>query len=90
MEGLIAEGMTVVEETEDGTSTRDAALIIASQKIEHYEIATYGSLVQLAKTLGKNDIAELLQASLDEEKRADEMLTQIAENNINYQASEEE
>jgi ferritin-like metal-binding protein YciE len=89
MEGLIMEGMQVIEDTEDGTSTRDVALIIASQKIEHYEIATYGSLVQLAKTLGHNDIAEMLQTSLDEEKQADERLTEIAENSINYQATEE-
>jgi Mn-containing catalase len=89
MEGLITEGMNVMENTEEGTSTRDAALIMASQKIEHYEIASYGSLAQLAKTLGHNDIAEMLHTTLDEEKEADENLTNIAENKINTQAGEE-
>ncbi|HEY6974640.1 MAG TPA: DUF892 family protein [Chitinophagaceae bacterium] len=90
MEGLITEGMRMIEETESGTSTRDAALIMAAQKIEHYEIATYGGLAQLAKTLGYDDIAELLHTTLDEEKQADENLTNIAESKINYQATEEE
>ena len=89
MEGITKEGEGVIQETEKGSATRDVALIMAGQKVEHYEIATYGGLVQLAKTLGKNEIADLLQQTLDEEKEADQMLTQIAENNINIQASEE-
>jgi ferritin-like metal-binding protein YciE len=64
-------------------------LICAGQKAEHYEIATYGGMVTLAKTLGYNDAAELLSQTLEEEKEADNLLTQIAENNINYQASTE-
>ena len=64
-------------------------LIMACQKVEHYEIATYGSLVQLAKTLGHDDVAQLLATTLQEEKEADELLTSIAENNVNYQALEE-
>jgi ferritin-like metal-binding protein YciE len=89
MEGITKEAQTVIEETQKGTSTRDAALIMAAQKAEHYEIATYGGLVQLAKTLGKNDVADLLGSTLEEEKQTDERLTEIAENNINIEASEE-
>jgi ferritin-like metal-binding protein YciE len=89
MEGLIEEGEGIVEETEDGSATRDVGIILASQKIEHYEIATYGGLIQLAKTLGLYDAAEILGETLAEEKRTDELLTEIAENNVNYEASEE-
>ena len=89
MEGLAKEGEGIVEDTEEGTATRDVGIILASQKIEHYEIATYGGLTQLAKTLGLDDVAEILGQTLGEEKEADELLTQIAENNINYKASEE-
>ena len=90
MEGLVKEAESVIEDTEEGTSTRDVALIIAAQKVEHYEIATYGGLATLAKTLGKNDVAKLLAQTLDEEKETDELLTQLAENNINQSASKEE
>jgi ferritin-like metal-binding protein YciE len=89
MEGITKEAQTVIEETEKGTATRDAALIMAAQKAEHYEIATYGGLVQLAKTLGRTDVADLLYSTLEEEKQADELLTQIAESSINIEASEE-
>jgi ferritin-like metal-binding protein YciE len=90
MEGLVKESQSVIEDTEKGTATRDVALIIAAQKVEHYEIAAYGSLVQLAKTLDKNDIADILAETLAEEKETDELLTGIAENDINYQATTEE
>lgn len=89
MEGLIKEGESVVEETEDGSMTRDAAIIMAAQKVEHYEIATYGGLVSLARTLGKDDVAELLNTTLEEEKQTDQGLTDIAENNINWEAEQE-
>ena len=89
MEGLVQEGERVIEDTEDGSATRDVGLIIAAQKVEHYEIATYGGLAQLAKTLGRTDIKEILGTTLSEEKQTDEILTEIAENNINYEASEE-
>jgi ferritin-like metal-binding protein YciE len=79
-----------VEETEDGTSTRDVGVILAGQKVEHYEIATYGGLVQLARNLGHDDIAELLETTLNEEKTADETLSTIAEESVNYNASQEE
>ena len=89
MEGLTKEGEGIIESTESGTATRDVGIILASQKVEHYEIATYGGLTQLAKTLGLDDVAELLYQTLAEEKAADQLLTDVAENNINYKASEE-
>jgi ferritin-like metal-binding protein YciE len=89
MEGITKEGQGVIEETEKGTATRDVALIFAGQKVEYYEIATYGGLVQLAKTLSHNDVAKLLEKTLSEEKEADELLTSVAENNVNYEAAEE-
>ncbi len=89
MEGLTLEGQEIVEGTEAGTATRDVGIILASQKVEHYEIATYGGLTQLAATLGLSDISEILAQTLDEEKNADVLLTELAENDINYQASQE-
>jgi ferritin-like metal-binding protein YciE len=89
MEGLIQEGESVIEDTEDGTATRDVGIIISAQKVEHYEIAAYGGLATLAKTLGREDIAGILAETLAEEKETDELLTQIAESNINYAASTE-
>jgi len=89
MEGLLKEGDSIVEETEDGTMTRDTAIIMAAQKVEHYEIATYGGLVQLAKTLGNEEAAAILQTTLDEEKTTDLGLSEIAENDINWQAEQE-
>lgn len=90
MEGLIKEGDSIVEDTEDGSMTRDAAIIMAAQKVEHYEIASYGTLVQLAKTMGREEVADILQTTLDEEKQTDENLTSLAENNINWEAEQEE
>ncbi len=89
MEGLVLEGESVVEDTDQGTATRDVGIILAAQKVEHYEIATYGGLTQLAKTLGREDIAAILAESLAEEKETDQLLTEIAESKINYEASEE-
>jgi len=90
MEGLVKEAESILQETEEGTSTRDAALIIAAQKVEHYEIASYGGLATLAKTLGQSEIKDLLGQTLEEEKETDEILTQLAENNINQAASQED
>jgi ferritin-like metal-binding protein YciE len=89
MEGLVNEAQTIIEDTEKNTATRDVALIIAAQKVEHYEIATYGGLAQLANTLGLDKVANLLGETLEEEKQTDELLTDIAENDINYQATNE-
>ena len=90
MEGITKEGDGIIEETEDGTSTRDVGLILAGQKVEHYEISTYGGLAQLARNLGRDDVAELLEQTLEEEKTADQLLTTVAEDSINYQAAQEE
>jgi ferritin-like metal-binding protein YciE len=90
MAGLVEEASSIIQETEKGTATRDVGLIMAAQKVEHYEIASYGSLAQLAKTLGREDIKNILGATLDEEKQTDELLTTIAENNVNYEATLEE
>jgi ferritin-like metal-binding protein YciE len=89
IEGLIKEAESIIEDTDEGTATRDVGLIMAGQKVEHYEIATYGGLVQLAQTLGLDEAADLLQETLDEEKETDELLTGIAENDVNYAASGE-
>lgn len=89
MEGITEEGASVIEDTEEGTATRDVALIMAGQKAEHYEIATYGGLAQIAEALGLNDVAEILQTTLEEEKNADEALTGLAEGSINNEATEE-
>lgn len=89
MDGLIKEGESIMEETETGP-VRDAGIIAASQKIEHYEIATYGTLCAFAKTLGENEAMELLAATLAEEKEADVTLTEAAYNTINFDAVEEQ
>lgn len=90
MEGLLKEGDSVVEETEKGSMTRDAGIILASQKVEHYEIATYGTLVQLATTMGLDKAAVILAETLKEEKEADKLLSSIAESKINWEAEKEE
>jgi ferritin-like metal-binding protein YciE len=90
MEGLIKEGESAVDETEDGSMVRDAAIIMSAQKVEHYEIATYGTLAQLAETMGQDNIAEILNQTLTEEKETDELLTEIAVNSINWEAEQED
>lgn len=90
MEGLVKEGEKVMEDTPKGTAVRDAGLIISGQKIEHYEIAAYGSLVQLAKTMGRNDVADILQITLNEEKETDALLTELAVSGININADNED
>ena len=85
MEGLISEGSEVAEATGDGDA-RDAALIGAAQRVEHYEIAAYGTARTIAKQLGHSEAARLLGQTLDEESAADEKLTQIAESSVNVAA----
>src|SRR5215469_5973128 len=87
--GIVEEGEEIIDETEEHTAQRDVGLIFAGQKAEHYEIATYGGLVTLARTLGLSDAAEILSVTLTEEKKADSLLTRIAESGINVQAKEE-
>jgi ferritin-like metal-binding protein YciE len=89
MEAIVIEGQKVVNETEEGSMTRDAGLIVAAQKIEHYEIAIYGSLLHMSRTMGRDDIARILGQTLDEEKLCDKLLTEIAESEINWEAEQE-
>jgi ferritin-like metal-binding protein YciE len=89
MAGIIAEGDELLKEDLE-ESTRDAGIIGAAQKVEHYEIASYGTARTLAEFLGNENAAELLEETLEEEKEADRLLTQIAESSINIEASEEE
>jgi ferritin-like metal-binding protein YciE len=87
MAGIVDEGEDIIDDTDKGSAQRDVGLIFAAQKVEHYEIATYGGLATLSRTLGYSDIADILEKTLLEEKQADEMLTYIAEHGINYAAS---
>lgn len=87
--GIADEGEEIIDDTEENTAQRDVGLIFAGQKAEHYEIATYGGLITLARTLGYADAAELLSVTLSEEKNADSKLTSIAEGGINLKAKEE-
>lgn len=89
MEGITKEGESIIEDTDAGTATRDVGLILAGQKVEHYEIATYGGLAQLAKTLGYIEISSILETTLGEEKEADQKLSSFAENTINQSAASE-
>lgn len=89
MQGLFDEGWQVIDDTEEGSFQRDVALIIAAQKVEHYEIACYGSLINLAVLLGYTKVVPLLQQSLQEEKDTDHKLSSLAENQINQSANEE-
>jgi ferritin-like metal-binding protein YciE len=90
MEGLVAEAERMIGETENGTATRDTGLIMTAQKIEHYEIATYGSLQQVAVSLGYDEAAAVLQQVLSEKKETDKVLTYIAENYLDYEPTIEE
>lgn len=89
MDGLLKEAKGIIAETKKGSMTRDAALIIAAQKVEHYEIASYGGLVQLAVTMDLRRAADLLDKTLNDEEQADELLTNIAEGHINMEAEDE-
>ncbi|MCJ8153377.1 ferritin-like domain-containing protein [Chryseobacterium sp. SSA4.19] len=90
IKGIIEEGQEIIKSTEEGSMTRDAALIIAAQKVEHYEIATYGGLAQLAITMGHDKAADLLEKTLQEEEDTDYDLTEIAETFINFDAEQED
>jgi ferritin-like metal-binding protein YciE len=89
MAGLLEEGEEMLKESKLEGLVKDAGIIISSQKIEHYEIAAYGSLVTLAQKLGMNDAAKLLEQTLNEEKKTDELLTTIAETEVNVKAMNE-
>jgi ferritin-like metal-binding protein YciE len=88
MAGLIAEGQKVMEENAS-PDVMDAALIAAAQKVEHYEIASYGCVATYAELLGYDQVHELLGETLDEEERTDERLSDLAESVINVEAADE-
>ena len=89
MEGLLAEATELLSDTDKGTEVRDVAIISAAQKVEHYEIASYGTMRTLAGTLGFSEAQSLLEETLAEEKNADSLLTQVAENYVNEAAAAE-
>lgn len=89
MEGLLAEADEIIADTDKDTMVRDAGLILAAQKVEHYEIATYGTLRVFAKTMGHDEVYDLLSQTLENEKETDVALTEIAESSINEEASAE-
>jgi ferritin-like metal-binding protein YciE len=84
--GILEEGKEIMEEDFEDV-TLDACLIAAAQRVEHYEIAAYGTVIAWAKAMGHDEVADLLQESLDEEKAADEKLTSLAEGGVNEQAA---
>lgn len=89
MEGLVEEASNCIEDTEAGSYTRDAGLIVCAQKVEHYEIATYGSLYEFALLMGHDDAAAILKEILEEERSADKKLMEAATSGINQMAMEE-
>jgi ferritin-like metal-binding protein YciE len=86
MAGLIEEANGIIADTDKDTMIRDAGLILAAQKVEHYEIATYGTLRVFAQNIGHDDVAELLTQTLENEKATDIALTEIAVNAVNAEA----
>jgi ferritin-like metal-binding protein YciE len=88
IDGIIEEGQEIIKEAKDDT-VRDAGMLAAAQAVEHYEISRYGTLKAWAEKLGLNEAAELLDATLEEEKTTDEKLTELAESEINVEANEE-
>lgn len=86
IEGLTKEADELAADYK-GSKAIDAALIDAAQKVEHYEIATYGSLIAWARQLGNDDVADLLEETLNEEKGCNETLTELAESNVNAEAA---
>jgi len=89
MEGLLEESDEIAKSTDKGTMVRDCGLIMAAQKVEHYEIASYGTLRNIARTLGHEEVATILQTTLDEEGATDHKLTDLAEAYVNEEASQE-
>ncbi len=86
MDGILAEAKEVMEEIEDG-QVHDAGMLAAAQTVEHYEIARYGTLIAWADQLGMKDASKLLQQTLDEEKKTDQLLTKLAVANVNQAAA---
>lgn len=89
MKGILEEGAEIIKHTASGY-VRDAGIIAAGQKVEHYEIASYGTVIAFAKTLGETDAASILALTLNEEKLADDKLSEIAELSVNEEAAGDE
>ena len=89
MEGLLSETESIMSDPEKGSAIRDAGLILAAQKVEHYEIATYGTLAAFADAMQEAKVAKLLRSILRDEKKSDKMLTILALESVNEEASEE-
>lgn len=89
MEGLISEAESIISDTDKGTAIRDAGLILAAQKVEHYEIATYGTLAAFADAMSEPKIAKLLRSVLRDEKDSDKTLTVLALESVNQEAAKE-
>lgn len=87
MDGILAEAKDVMDEVDDDL-VRDAGMLAAAQTVEHYEISRYGTLIAWAQMMGLKDAQKLLQQNLDEEKKTDQLLTQIAERSLNKQAQQ--
>jgi len=89
MDGLLKEAQSIIDDTEKDTFTRDAGLILAAQKVEHYEIATYGTLRIFAQQIKNKEVETLLEEILQNEKDTDVALTKIAESSVNKKAVKE-
>lgn len=89
MAGLVKEAEEIIKDTEKDTYTRDVGLVLAGQKVEHYEIASYGGLVALAEQMGESKVADLLQKTLEQEKKTDMLLSMLAEDKVNERAAME-
>ena len=83
--GLIEEGDEIVEEVQEGP-VRDAGILACAQAVEHYEMARYGTIIAWAKAVGANDVVKLMEETLEEEKKADSTLNQLATRSLNQQA----
>lgn len=89
MSGILKEANDILDETEEDSAVRDAGIILAAQKVEHYEIASYGTLLAFSKLMGHNKVSGLLKATLEEEEQTNTSLTNLAHNSINERALHE-
>ena len=89
MDGLLSEAESIISDTEKGSAIRDAGLILAAQKVEHYEIATYGTLAAFADAMKETKVAKMLRSILKDEKKSDKALTALALDSVNEDAAKE-
>lgn len=90
IEGLVSEGKTIIEDTPDATPTRDCGLVCAARKVEHYEIASYDAMVRIAKAIGQDEVAKILEKTLKEEQNTDDLLTGLGDDVIEEALSQEQ